>query len=140
MWWLPTESAMVLAEGVLKGGVLAAHLSSRREVAAGSMRPSSSNPTTPMHLLPEVVSSRSKVLPIASSRSCCTGTLSTLPRAPQATAASSSSRGLALALVDAAAQGRTAKGALRVRSAQRRLLYPLGPLQLDPEAVTAEPR
>ena len=42
--------------------------------------------------------------------------------------------------VDAAAQGRTAKGAASVRSAQRRLPYPLGPIQLDPEAVPAEPR
>ena len=49
-------------------------------------------------------------------------------------------RRLTLALVDAAAQGRTAKGVPLVRSAQRRLLYPLRPFQLDPEAVPAEPR
>ena len=50
-------------------------------------------------------------------------------------------RRLTHALVDAAAQGRTAKGAASVRFAQRRLPYPLvGPIQLDPEAVPAEPR
>ena len=49
-------------------------------------------------------------------------------------------RRLTLALVDAAAQGRTAKGAPFVPAAQRRLPYPMGPIQLDPEAVPAEPR
>ena len=49
-------------------------------------------------------------------------------------------RWLTLALVDAAAQGRTAKGAPSVRSAQRCLPYPLGPIQLDPEAIPAKPR
>ena len=79
---------MVLA-GCGKGMVLEAHLSSRREVAAGSMRPSSSASMTSRRL-----SVKLQGLPIASSsRSRCTGTPRTSPRAAQATAASSSSRG-----------------------------------------------
>eukprot|EP00964_Phaeocystis_antarctica_P049759 scaffold28821_cov63-Phaeocystis_antarctica.AAC.3 len=47
---------------------------------------------------------------------------------------------LPLALVNAAAQGRMTKGAVWARSAQCSLLYPLGPIQLDREAITAKPR
>ena len=47
------REAMVLA-GCAKGVVPAAHLSSRREVAAGSMRLSSSAPMTPKALMVEV--------------------------------------------------------------------------------------
>jgi len=50
-------------------------------------------------------------------------------------------RRLTLALVDAAEQGRTWQSVPTpfVISAHRRLPYPLGPIQLDPEAVPAEP-